>query len=88
MSLTYYIIHVWLALICLLPSLMAELVRPWCPNQCALINVEAPGFGTLVVQGSNGAKEARFQSWDTAVPKGFIAESAYFSSRISHSEAS
>ena len=33
-SLTNNIVHVWLALICLLPSLTAELVRPWRPNQC------------------------------------------------------
>ena len=36
----------------------------------------------------DGAQVGRFTSWDTPVTKGFLAESAYFSSRISHSVTS
>ena len=32
--------------------------------------------------GHDGAQVGRFSSWDTGVPKGFLAESAYFSLRI------
>ena len=63
----------------------------WWPSwldRDALINVDAPGFGTSVARGPTGHKLGKFSSWGTAVPKGFLTESAYFSSRISHSAAS
>ena len=53
-----------------------------CLDRGALINVDAPGCGTLVVRGPTKHKYEGFSSWGTVVPKGFLAESAYFSSRI------
>ena len=61
-------------------SLVTALVRPWC------FNVDTQGFGTSVVRGPT--EVGRFSSWGTVVPKDFLAESAYFSSQISHSVAS
>ena len=54
---------------------------PWLPScldRGTLINVDASGCGTYVVRGSS---RKVFLSWGTVVPKGFLAESAYFSSR-------
>ena len=60
---------------------------PSCLDRGALINVDAPGCGTSVVRGLMGTSRKVF-AWGTVVPKGFLAESAYFSSRTSHSTAS
>ena len=71
----------------LLPADANKLLMQWpsCLDRGALINADAPGCG-----GSrpDGAQVGRFSSWGTVVPKGFLTESAYFSSRISHSAAS
>ena len=53
------------------PASLAELVRP------LLINVDAPGCGTLVVPGRT---EEDFHG-DSVVSKGFLAQSAYFSTQ-------
>ena len=54
------------------------LVAPLCTNQCLCHRM-------WYVSGSrpDRAQVGRFPSWGTAVPKGFLAETAYFSSRIS-----
>ena len=54
----------------------------------ALINVDAPGCGTHGGSRPDGTQVGRFSSWGTVVPKDFLAESAYFASRISHTAAS
>ena len=54
----------------------------------ALINVDAPGCGTSLFRCSKDAQVGSFSSWDTVVPKRFLAESAYFLSRLCHSTAS
>ena len=62
---------------------------PWWPNwfdHGAPISVDALGCGMSVVRGLTGT--SRKVSWGTAVTKGFLTESAYFSSCISHSTAS
>ena len=61
---------------------------PWWPSclDCgALINVDAPRCGGLR---PDRAHVGRFSSWGTVVSKGFLVESAYFSSHIRHSTAS
>ena len=57
-----------------------------CLDLGAQINVEAPGCGMSVVRGLT-AQVGRFSSWGAVVPKGFLAESAYFLSHICHSIA-
>ena len=70
----------------------SDSLPPWLPSwlDCGeLINVDAPGCGTSVVRGPTGAQVGRFTSWGTKdVPRGFLAKSAYFSTRISNSTMS
>ena len=47
----------------------------------ALINVDAQRMWYVGRSKPDGAKAGRFSSWGTVEPKGFLAESAYFSSR-------
>ena len=57
---------------------------PWwpsCLDRGALINVDSPGCGFIGGSRPDGAQVGRFSSWGTAVPEGFLAESAYFLSR-------
>ena len=65
------------------PALVAELFRKWCTNQCGRSRMWYVGGSR-----PDGAQVGRFSSWGTVVPKGFLAESAYFSLRIRHSAAS
>ena len=57
-------------------------------DRCALFSASAPGCGMSVVQGPEGARVGSFSSWGTAVYKGFLTETAYFSLRVSHSAMS
>ena len=43
--------------------------------------VDAPGMWYVGGSRPEGGQVGRFSSWGTVVPKGFLAESAYFSSR-------
>ena len=52
------------------------LFRPWCTEQCW-----RPRMWYVGGSRPDGAQVGRFSSWGTVVPKGFLAESAYFSSR-------
>ena len=65
-------------------ALVAEMkFRSWCTNQCWCPRIWYVGGSR-----PDGAQVGRFSSWGTTVPKGFLAKSAYFSSRISHLSAS
>ena len=56
------------------PALVTELFRPWCTNQCLSNRMWYVGGSR-----PGGAQVGRFSSWGKVVPKGFFAESAYFS---------
>ena len=60
----------------LLLSSVAELFRPWCTNQC-----RSPRMWYVGGSRPDGAQVGRLSSWGTVIPKGFLAESAFFSSR-------
>ena len=67
-------------------DIFSTLLLSWLDSS-ALINVDAPGCGTSVVQGPRGTSK-NVSSWSTVVPKGFLTESAHFTSQTSHSAAS
>ena len=52
---------------------VSKLVRPWCTRMWYVSGLRP-----------DWAQVGRFSSWGTFVAKGFLAESAYFSSCISH----
>ena len=52
---------------------VAELVRPWCTNQCL-----CPRMWYVGGSKPEGAQVGRFSSWGTVLPKGCLAERAYF----------
>ena len=51
------------------PSLVAELFRPWCTKQCGRTRMWYVGGSR-----PDGAQVGRFSFWGTDVPKGFLAE--------------
>ena len=64
-----------------LPALVAEHL-PWWPSclDRGALNNGRPRMWYVGGSRPDGAQVGRFSSWGIVVPKGFLAESAYFSS--------